>query len=300
MKKIPVIIDTYPGIDDALALLLAFQSDVLDIKLITTTAGNVALEKTTHNALYLVEKYGYGIPVAAGAVSAIGGAMAKADDVHGVNGLGDFIIPDDITKRPIETDAVEAIKDILDAAREKITVITLGPLTNIANLIDTYPAVTDTIAVMYSMIGSFDGRGNIVPHAEFNAYCDPDAVRKVLDSGIPVIFSPMELGHQSCIAKSIFINHEVHKEKDVLIAKMIAGGFDSVTKGAFSLHDPNTIMAVTNPEYYDFPSCDIRFTDTGEYRGQFKVLLSKTGAYKVQTIRDVDAVKNCFLKEIYR
>lgn len=299
MSKIPVIIDTDPGIDDALALLIAFQSKKIDIKLITTVAGNVSIEKTTENALYLVKNFGYDIPIVKGASAPLKRHVVFADDVHGESGLGNFKT-EKTNALVAGSSAEDAIYAMLQASNEPMTIIALGPLTNIAHLVTKYPDACNKIDKLYTMIGSFSGQGNIVANAEFNAYADPEAVDVVLKSSLNIILSPMELGIDTCIPKKMVSEKETNSKKDVLIKKMIEGGFDSVTKGSFGVHDPNTVLAITKPSLYSFKKCDVQYFVDKDKCGQMFITLNENGRYTVQLIQDSSRVRKYFLEQLYK
>ncbi len=298
MKKIPVIIDTDPGIDDSLALLLAFKSKKLDIKLITTVAGNVNVDVNTENALFLVNKYGYEIPVVRGSEKPLVRTSIAADDVHGASGLGNFE-KDPTENAPDGTIAEDAIAAMLKSSPEPMTVIALGPLTNIAKLIMKHPDALIKIKRLFLMVGSFVGKGNIVKYAEFNAFADGEALDIVLKSNVDIVLSPIELGHQTAISKDIFSSEKITSERDMMITEMVEGGVDSVVKGNFSLHDLNTILALTKPCLYRFRKCDATLTLAKDKYAQMKINFTRKGKYTAQIIKNPKRVKKYFLKKIY-
>ena len=134
VKRTPIIIDADPGVDDALALKMAFGSPQLDIRLVCSVAGNVSIRFTTANALFLTKKYGGDIPVARGSASPLSRQAVDASSVHGERGIGDYVIPEHDYKLDSE-DGIEAMYAALLAAKDPVTLITLGPLTNIAALL---------------------------------------------------------------------------------------------------------------------------------------------------------------------
>ena len=299
MKKIPIIIDTDPGIDDALAMLLAFKSKKLDIKLITTVAGNVGIETATSNALFLVKKYGYEIPVVKGAKNPLIRMPIDASDVHGNSGLGNF--KKDRTSANLSgDDASNAMSAVLKSSPEPITIVAIGPLTNIANLIQQHPEALCKIKRLYSMVGSFDGKGNIVKHSEFNAFADPEALDIVLKSGLDIVLSPMELGQDSAISKKTFEEMEITSDKDMMITEMIEGGHDTVVEGKFGLHDPNTVLALIKPNLYRFKKCNVFFSTNKDAYGEMRIKLNPKGSFTVQMLKNVERTKKYFLKEIYK
>jgi inosine-uridine nucleoside N-ribohydrolase len=180
-----VIIDTDPGVDDALALLLAMRSPELKIEGITPVAGNVPLELGLPNALRMVEIAGRtDIPVAAGAKAPLLRRLVTATYAHGENGLGGAIFPEPTTK-PIAEPAAELIRRIIRKYPDEVTLIPIGPLTNIATALMLDTELAGMVKGIVLMGGSLSG-GNITPAAEFNIYVDPEAARMVFQSGIPI------------------------------------------------------------------------------------------------------------------
>lgn len=192
MSKIPVIIDVDTGIDDAVALVLALQSDKLDIKGITTVAGNQTIEKTTRNTLDVVEYFGRGeIPVAMGAKQPLIRPQIIAAYAHGESGLGTAVLPK-AEKQPEKADAIEFIKTVLEESEEKITLVPTGPLTNIAILLKAYPHIKDKIKEIVLMGGgAFQGNSNAT--AEFNIFADPEAASIVFSSGIKLVMCGLDV-----------------------------------------------------------------------------------------------------------
>ena len=180
-----VIIDTDPGVDDALALLLAMRSPELKIEGITPVAGNVPLDLTLPNALRMVEIAGRtDIPVAAGARAPLVRRLVTAAYAHGENGLGGAVFPEPKTK-PIAQPAAEFIRAIVRKYPGEVTLIPIGPLTNIATALNLDSELAGMVRGIVLMGGSLSG-GNITPAAEFNIYVDPEAARIVFQSGIPI------------------------------------------------------------------------------------------------------------------
>ena len=180
-----VIIDTDPGVDDALALLLAMRSPELKIEGITPVAGNVPLSLTLPNALRMVEIAGRtDIPVAVGAKVPLVRRLVTAAYAHGENGLGGAVFPEPKTT-PISQPAAEFIRDVIRKYPGEVTLIPIGPLTNIATALNLDAELASMVRGIVLMGGSLSG-GNITPAAEFNIYVDPEAARIVFQSGIPI------------------------------------------------------------------------------------------------------------------
>ena len=193
-----VIIDTDPGVDDALALLLAMRSPELKIEAITPVAGNVPLDLTLPNALRMVEIAGRtDIPVAAGARAPLMRRLVTATYAHGENGLGGAVFPEPTTK-PVATPAAEMIRQIVRKYPGEVTLITIGPLTNIATALNSDPELASMVRALVMMGGSLSG-GNITPAAEFNVYVDPEAARIVFQSGIPVTMVGLDVTRRTSL-----------------------------------------------------------------------------------------------------
>jgi len=195
-----VIIDTDPGVDDALALLLAMCSPELKIEGITPVAGNVPLGLTLPNALRMVEIAGRtDIPVAAGAKVPLARRLVTAAYAHGENGLGGAVFPEPKTK-PIAEPAAEFIRRIVRKYPGEVTLIPVGPLTNIATALNLDPELASLIRSIVLMGGSLSG-GNITPAAEFNVYVDPEAARIVFQSGIPITMIGLDVTRKTSLTE---------------------------------------------------------------------------------------------------
>ena len=195
-----VIIDTDPGVDDALALLLAMRSPELTIEAVTPVAGNVPLELTLPNALRMVEIAGRTeIPVAAGAKAPLVRRLVTAAYVHGENGLGGAVFPEPKTK-PVKEPAAELIRQIVRRFPGEVTLLTIGPPTNIATALNTDPELASMVRALVMMGGSLTG-GNITPAAEFNIYVDPEAARIVFQSGIPITMVGLDVTRKTSLTE---------------------------------------------------------------------------------------------------
>jgi inosine-uridine nucleoside N-ribohydrolase len=195
-----VIIDTDPGVDDALALLLAMRSPELKIEAITPVAGNVPLELTLPNALRMVEIAGRAdIPVAVGAKAPLMRRLVTAAYAHGENGLGGAVFPE--TKiHPVNQPAAELIRQIVKRFPGEVTLLTIGPLTNIATALNLDPELAGMVRAIVMMGGSLSG-GNITPAAEFNIYVDPEAARIVFQSGIPITMVGLDVTRKTSLTE---------------------------------------------------------------------------------------------------
>ena len=198
LNKRPIIIDTDPGIDDALAIAIALFSDSLDVKLITTVAGNVSLEKVTNNALKLLSFYGKDVPVAMGARKPLIGPLVDASDIHGPSGMEGFDFPEPKRELLLEENAVNAMRRVILESSEPITLVPIGPLTNIALLLSVYPEVKENIREIALMGGSVT-RGNKGVMSEFNIATDPEAAKIVFDCGVPIAVATLDVGLKALV-----------------------------------------------------------------------------------------------------
>jgi Inosine-uridine nucleoside N-ribohydrolase len=197
-----LLLDCDPGLDDALALLLAHGDPGLELVAVTTVGGNVVLENTTRNALELREYLGFpGVPVAAGAAGPLVREAKNAAQVHGVGGLGDVILP--AATLPLESaDAIDLIIETLRAAPGEIHLVATGPMTNVALALRKEPRVAQWAASFVIMGGSFT-RGNTTPAAEFNIYADPEAAAEVFAAGWQVVMVGLDLTLQALVTDAI-------------------------------------------------------------------------------------------------
>lgn len=258
MNRLPIIIDTDPGIDDAMMLTLAFSSEALDVKLVTTCSGNISQDKTNYNARSLLSYLGVDVEVARGLEKPMFKELVMAEEVHGEAGFGDVsfgnpIIPE--SKRP----AVLALYETIMQSPQPITIVATGPLTNIGALILAHPEVKSNIKQISWMGGAAVG-GNVTPTAEFNAYVDPHAADIVFKSGIPIIMSGLDVTHKAYVtqeeAKRILDLGTDFSEK---VYSMLTFYLKNQEQTAFQephysevirFHDLCAVMYLIHPEYF--------------------------------------------------
>jgi purine nucleosidase len=181
---IPFLIDTDTASDDAVALIMALRSPQIHVVAITTVAGNVNVQQSTRNALYTAELCSSPVPVFLGAEKPLQRPHLPAHWFHGVDGLGDHNYPPP-TRAPEKQSATDAIINAIDA-NPGLVLVTLGPLTNIALALQKKPALAANVSRCVIMGGAPCCEGNVTPAAEYNIWCDPEAARIVVRSGLPI------------------------------------------------------------------------------------------------------------------
>ena len=177
------IIDTDTASDDAVALVMALQDPDIDVRAITVVAGNVPLNQATQNALYTVELCGKDTPVHSGCAKPILRELKTAQDVHGADGMGDIGLPL-AGRNAAPGHAVDVLRQVIRENAGDITLVTLGPLTNVALALLLEPELAELIERCYIMGGIGEGHGNVTPTAEFNIWADPEAAKIVFESGM--------------------------------------------------------------------------------------------------------------------
>lgn len=177
------IIDTDTASDDAVALVIALQDPDIDVRAITVVAGNVPLSQAVQNALYTVELCGKDTPVFSGCAKPILRELETAQDVHGADGMGDIGLPL-AGRAPAPGHAVDVLRQIIRENAGDITLVTLGPLTNVALALLREPELAEHVEHCYIMGGIGEGHGNVTPTAEFNIWVDPEAAKIVFESGM--------------------------------------------------------------------------------------------------------------------
>jgi pyrimidine-specific ribonucleoside hydrolase len=194
----PILIDCDPGHDDAIAILLALASPEVELRGITTVAGNQTLEKTTRNALKVLELAGRtDVPVAAGADRPLRRTLRTAPNVHGESGLDGPDLPTP-SARPVDAHAADLLAELIEPG---VVLVPTGPLTNVALLLERHPDVRERLDRIVWMGGAI-AEGNVTPAAEFNAFVDPEAAAAVFGSGIEVTMIGLDITHQALFTRA--------------------------------------------------------------------------------------------------
>lgn len=261
--RLPIILDTDPGIDDAAAIAAALFAPQLDLRLMTTVAGNVSVEKTTRNALQLLHFWNADVPLAQGAATPLLRPLRDAAYVHGESGMEgyDFVGHD---RQPLAKPAFIAIRDALMSAPEPVTLVAIGPLTNIALLLMHSPECTFNIRRLVIMGGSA-GRGNFTPNAEFNIAVDPEAAARVFQSGIDIVMCGLDVTNQAMLTPEYLAALPTLNRT----GKMLHALFSHYRSGTMStgvrMHDLCAIAWLVSPDLFTVKPCFVAVETQGEY-----------------------------------
>jgi purine nucleosidase/pyrimidine-specific ribonucleoside hydrolase len=256
--SLPILLDCDPGHDDAIALLLALGSDELELRGVTTVAGNQTLEKTTANAIRVLELAGRAeIPVAAGAGRPLVREPRVAADVHGETGLDGPDLP------PPQADpSPQHAVDFLAERIEGATLVATGPLTNVALLLARYPeAKPERIVLM----GGAIAEGNVTPAAEFNIWADPEAAQRVFTSGLDITMVGLDVTHKALVNPDQLRGAGRIGE---VVAELLEfyGGFHRSVYGwdGSPIHDAVAVAHVIDPELLDLERLNVRIDTESE------------------------------------
>lgn len=300
MKR-KVIFDCDPGLDDALALLLALASDELEVLAVTTIAGNSTIENTTQNALNLLEFYGKDtIPVAKGSSNPILGRFNSGSHVHGSTGIGGVELPKAKahcdTRRAHELIAQEILK-----SDDKVTIIATGPLTNIGMAISLYPEILDNID-MISLMGGSVNVGNVSAVAEANCKNDPEAAHIVFNSGAKIAMFGLNVTYQTTIKPSEMEDIRniggkfAHEAADFLTYHFESYKVLPYFDGDPS-HDSCAVAYLLKPEIFKMEELNVVVDLSGQYsRGQTIVDIHKVTGRKENAFVALSSNREMFVQ----
>ena len=284
MRK--VVLDMDPGIDDALALILALKSPEIEVLGITTVAGNAPVETTTANARRLLEYLGASdVPVAAGAAKPLRHALVDALDYHGSDGLGECGLPSP-RLGPHPAKAWDFLADLALNAPGQITIVATAPLTNVALALEAHPELARLLSSLVVMGGAYGltpyGKGNRTPFAEFNIWQDPEAASIVLGSGAEIVAVGLDVSKDP--ATYLTGEHLARLRKSHTPSAHLAARLAEYLvkrKGCCELHDPLALASVLQLSLFHFISAPVKVvTGNGSYRGVTRVLPLEKQAQK--------------------
>jgi inosine-uridine nucleoside N-ribohydrolase len=269
----PVVIDCDPGHDDAIALLLAVASPEVDLVGITTVAGNQTLEKTTANAIRVLEFLERDVPVAAGADRPLVRERDVAAHVHGESGMDGPELPPP-SRLPRPEHAVDFLAGQIRARNGALTLVATGPLTNVALLLALHP---DARPGRIVLMGGSVGEGNRTPAAEFNVWADPEAARRVFRSGIDVTMVGLDVTHQALVTPALAEELRAAGRAGKLVAELV-DFYSSWHRRMYPdlagspMHDPVAVAHVVGPGLLDVRDASIEVDcDWGPGRGRTNV-----------------------------
>lgn len=289
MKKryIPCIIDTDPGVDDSAALSLSFYDEEIDIKLVTTVAGNLDINTVTRNTMHILEKFKLEnkIPLAVGAGQAMHRVSTDARFIHQYEGMGGYIPPRTVKTKPVKESAVDAMYSVIKENKNEIVIIALGPHTNLGHLISKYPDVVTMIKHIYCE-GCAPYGYKDEAYISFNVSRDPEAFKLVIESGIPITIIPSRMGREL----ANFSEEEVYHIRDIndtgrWIYEMYGGYWEpKYPDRRIATNDTCACMALKFPKLFKTRKTNIN-VDTEEMPGKTVMDWDKKGninyAYKV-------------------
>ena len=298
-----IIIDTDPGIDDAMAIFYAAAAEDIELLGLTAIFGNVTVDTATRNALRLVEAAGLDIPVARGAEKPLEMPHIKPSaHVHGDEGFGD--IPAATPKgKAIDETAAEFLVRMARAHKGELVLCPIGPLTNIALAIQADPEFASNVDRIVLMGGSYKEGGNITPYAEANIYHDPHAAEVVFASGAKVEMVGLDVTHQILCTKEDFaaMAEAAPKLGGMLqdMSHFYLKFYETVGKfDGCSLHDPAAVIACTHPYLFASEEVGITVVTQGEEIGETRAAADARSETSVLMGVEIEAVKSLFMQRI--
>jgi purine nucleosidase len=252
VAKLKVVIDTDPGLDDAVAILFALQSGLFDIAGITTVAGNLGIGTTTRNAGRLLAAAGRSeIPVIAGADSPLFRKAIQTADVHGGDGMGWVDLPEPAVP-PAAGDAVAWLANLLMTEEpHSVAILALGPLTNLAKLQTDHPDAAHRVGLIVAMGGAVNEPGNVGARAEFNFAADPHAAGIMFAAGLPMVLVPLDVTRKVRATRDYCARLAAGNPLAAKAGEVIEAYFQS-TAGRESrpLHDPCVMLFAARPDLF--------------------------------------------------
>ena len=285
------VIDTDPGIDDAIGILLALASPEFDVAGITTVAGNIGIETTTRNACRLLAFAGReDIPVFQGAASPLSRAGPEPLGLHGEGGIGGVALPDP-ARLTDSRHAVEWLADfLLDQPAGSVDILALGPLTNLARLMIEKPEAARRIGRIIAMGGVIHQHGNVGPRSEFNLWADPEAAAVVLGFDVTRVLIPLDVTRRVRATRELasFLMKSGRPTAE-MVAHLIQAYFASPTaQDSRPLHDPCVMLFALSPELFECEDLGLSVSVAmGEKAGELAIVAG--GGTPVRVVMGVDA-----------
>lgn len=269
-EKIKIILDTDPGVDDAIAFMYCVQSGDFDIKLLSTEGGNAPIEIITQNALFLTQLFKTDIPVVQGYGTPLERKPAYAVSAQGKKGLGGFNYnPKKIKRNAIKGEACDVLYQTLKDSNEKLSIVSIGPMTNLAKMLLKYP---DSKKYIKQIVFESGTKEKIYgkPYKSFNVGYDPEAASVIFKSGIKLVMIPMELGHFAYLDHDDIKRFKKTNKIGKIYAKMFSKYHDyHVGSLGAAVHDVCAVYYLNHPEYFKTEKTHISIkyykTDDGDF-----------------------------------
>jgi inosine-uridine nucleoside N-ribohydrolase len=268
----PLLIDTDPGIDDALALLLAFGSPECRVEAITTVAGNVEVPLCTRNARRVVAVAAPSRPpqVVEGAAGPLARPLRTATSYHGADGLGDALPPEASPPAPAPGLAARTLVETARRVGGMLTVVAIGPLTNVAQALELDATALADIGRLVVMGGAVDVPGNVTPTAEFNMHVDPEAADRVVTAGLPLELIPLDVTQRVILERPALdaaLERAPHRLADFVSAvTRFAFRVEAADHPGLTLHDPLAVGVALAPSFVTFERVRLEIGADGETR----------------------------------
>ena len=284
-----VILDCDPGIDDAFAIAFGCGHPGLELCGVTTVAGNVGLDRTTGNALAVLEFLGRkDVPVAAGSPVPLLRPFTDAHDVHGENGLGAASLPAP-RGQPVAAHAVDFLIERIAAAPGEVTLVATGPLTNIALAVRRHPPLVTQVADFVIMGGSAS-RGNVTPAAEFNIWCDPEAAAIVFAAGWRVTMAGLDVTHQALATAEVRDRlRPLGRLSDELLLPGLRGYQSLADAAGQPVHDVCALALVAAPGLFGCRPAQVEVETQGRWTAGMTVTDFGADAHNALVAMSVDA-----------
>lgn len=267
LKKIPLLLDGDPGHDDAIAWMLAKSCPMLEIRGITSVAGNQTIEKTTYNARRVAALLGITAPIAMGRPGPLLSDPITAGNIHGQTGLDGPRLPEPAGEL-CPLGAVELMAKVLRESAEPVTIVSTGPQTNVAALLLAHPELKSKIARI-SLMGGGITSGNWTPAAEFNILVDPEAAQTVFTSGLPVMMAGLDVTLKALIFPEDFERiRSVGNQVSGVVAEWLEFFYRfhrEIGYPGAPLHDPCAVAALIAPELFEVQDLFVQVETAGEY-----------------------------------
>ena len=266
-RPVPVILDGDPGHDDAIAWVLAKASPKLDIRAVTTCAGNQTLEKTTYNARRICTLLGIDAPIAMGLHHPLFSDPITAGNIHGQSGLDGPALPEPAVPLS-DLSAVELMAKVLRESEDKVVIIATGPETNVAALLLAHPELKEKIADV-SVMGGGIAYGNWTAAAEFNILVDPEAAEAVFGSGLPIQMCGLDVTEKALIFPEDFQRiRAVGNQVSQIVADWLEFFYRfhrEIGYAGAPVHDPCAVASLLRPELFTRQAMHVAIETQGEY-----------------------------------